>query len=105
MRGRMCWVIGLASILMLGCLHAPMLWSPDSRWLAYTMAVRPESPNLPPGWIFETAPAGAKGAGWTHATARPPALAYRLWATRAETGVSVLLEESRGPITSPCWSP
>ena len=30
---------------------------------------------------------------------------YRLWATRPEGGESVLLEESRGPLTSPSWSP
>ena len=30
---------------------------------------------------------------------------YRLWATRADTGASVLLEESTGPLTAPGWSP
>src|SRR5262249_15007591 len=36
---------------------------------------------------------------------RPAATSYRLWATQAETGESVLLEEARGPLSSPCWSP
>ena len=33
------------------------------------------------------------------------ATVYRVWATRPDSGESVLLEESRGPLTSPAWSP
>jgi hypothetical protein len=109
---------GLWAVAMLGCLHAPMLWSPDGRWLAYTMAVRSDQPSLEPGWLFETAPRNrASGLDLTirEAQALKPAeagprggtgvLLYRLWATRADTGESVLLENARGPLTTPCWSP
>ncbi len=37
------------------------------------------------------------------AAERPPALLYRLWATRPDSGDSVLLEESKNPLTSPVW--
>ncbi|HEV3121432.1 MAG TPA: biopolymer transporter Tol [Isosphaeraceae bacterium] len=43
-------------------------------------------------------PAGADEAGG-------PISRYRIWATRAETAESVLLEDSAGPLTSPGWSP
>ena len=88
------------SIALAGCLHAPMPWSPDGKWIAYTMEVRPIECILHPGWLFEppTAPrALPAGPG------RPSS--YRLWATRKDSGASVLLEESEQPITAPGWSP
>jgi hypothetical protein len=89
-----------SSIVLAGCLHAPMPWSPDGKWIAYTVEVRPIERILRPGWLFEppsvplVSPAGP---------ARPSA--YRLWATRRDTGASVLLEESEQPLTAPGWSP
>ena len=98
--------LGIALLLALclgGCLHAPVLWSPDGQWLAYTMALRPDRPGLTPGWLFATAMPEASPMS---APPRPMApRLYRLWATRPESGESVLLEESRGPLTSPSWSP
>lgn len=92
-------VIGLAALLVgaSGCLHAPMPWSPDGAWLAYPVAARAADGILAPGWLFAPGPA----------LDRPPAAAtgYRLWATKASSGASVLLEESAGPITAPGWSP
>src|SRR5690348_1534515 len=90
-------MIGIASLAVLGCLHAPVLWSPDGQWLAYTLCSRP-------GWLFETGGDGDPGRSASIPARRAP-LRYRLWATRAESSESVLLEESRGPLTSPCWSP
>ena len=98
-------MVGLVSALTLGCLHAPVLWSPDGRWLAYTLAVQPGTRTLAPGWLFETEPAARPDIGSTRRERPVEVTGYRLWATRAETGESVLLEESRGPLTSPCWSP
>src|SRR5437868_5032644 len=97
-------IVGLSALALIGCLHAPVLWSPDGHWLAYTMAFRSEPAGLSPGWLFETA--APEGAALSAApTGRLAPLTYRLWATRAETRESVLLEESRGPLTSPTWSP
>src|SRR4051794_14164690 len=99
------WIVCLASVLTLGCLHAPVLWSPDGRWLAYTLAVQPTGQAPAPWWLFETAPPPRSGLNATTPVRRPASSVYRLWATSAETGESVLLEESRGPLTSPGWSP
>ncbi|MGE5755152.1 MAG: biopolymer transporter Tol, partial [Planctomycetaceae bacterium] len=99
------WNVGLVSALMLSCLHAPVIWSPDGRWLAYTMAVQPGSRMRAPWWLFETEPPARSDREPVRPKPRAAAVAYRLWATRAETGESVLLEGSRGPLTSPGWSP
>ena len=96
-------IAGLSALALLGCLDAPVLWSPDGQWLAYTMALRPGQPGLAPGWLFETALAESMPPGRRPGGVGP--LLYRLWATRATGGESVLLEESRGPLTSPSWSP
>ena len=81
-----------------GCWHTPMPWSPDGTWIAYTVEVRPTDQLLAPGWLFEVG----------RPTPRPsssPVVGYRLWATRAATNTSVLLEDSPGPLTAPGWSP
>ncbi len=93
-------IVGLATTLLIlaGCLHAPIPWSPDGSWIAYTVEVRPTDQILAPGWIFDTSRPPKKP------TTSPPS-SYRLWATRASTNASVLLEESTGPITAPGWSP
>ena len=57
--------LALASALVVGgCLHAPMPWSPDGKWLAYTVEVRPIDGLLRPGWLFDspTAPPARSGA-------------------------------------------
>jgi Tol biopolymer transport system component len=96
--------LALASALAIaGCLHAPMPWSPDGKWLAYTVEVRPIGPMLRPGWLFD--PALADGPAGVDPGSRTPPTAYRLWASRADGGASVLLEDSPGPITAPGWSP
>ena len=89
-----------SSIAIVGCLHAPMLWSPDGKWLAYTVEVRPIDRLLRPGWIFESPTAPS-----TQPIPKGRPTAYRLWATRNDTGASVLLEESNHPLTAPGWSP
>ncbi len=102
MRRNLLPTFAIASMLLVigGCLHAPMPWSPDGKWLAYTVEVRPMEGLLRPGWLFESPtaiPAAPSAAG------RPTA--YRIWATRGDTGASVLLEETSLPLTSPGWSP
>lgn len=106
MRRQAGWLLGLASAMMVGCLSAPVLWSPDGRWLAYTVAVRADGPLLEPGWLFRTGSGGSDDLlGWGDPARRPAAAVHRIWATEAETGVSVLLEQSPGPLSSPAWSP
>jgi hypothetical protein len=98
----------LGSSLLASCLHAPMSWSPDGRWLAYTTIERAGCAELRPGWLFEissaagvSAAAGARLAPEGHELAAR----YKIWATERGTLSSVLIEESRGPLSSPSWSP
>ncbi len=80
-----------------GPAQAPPSWSPDGRWVAY-LSTGGDGGGLPaPGWIF----------GWNEsaAPAEGESTTYRLWTTRPETGVSVLLDEGAGPRTAPGWSP
>jgi len=101
MRRILCSTFVLAcSFAIAGCIHAPMPWSPDSRWIAYTVEVRPIDQILRPGWLFESPSRPSTLLG---GSTRPTA--YRLWATRKDTGASVLLEESDQPMTAPGWSP
>jgi Tol biopolymer transport system component len=88
------------SLALAGCLHAPMPWSPDGKWIAYAVEVRPVERILRPGWLFQ-APATPPPS----ATAPNPPTGYRIWATRKDSGTSVLLEESDRPLTAPGWSP
>jgi Tol biopolymer transport system component len=99
------WAAGVAASLLAGCLHAPVLWSPDGRWLAYTLAVRPGAGIPSPGWLFQTSPAKTIAPTPAEPGRGAASRVYRLWTTRVDTGASVLLEESTGPITSPGWSP
>lgn len=106
MRRGFVWAVGLsACVLVAGCLHAPVLWSPDGHWLAYTIAVRPDPRIPPPGWLFDTSPEEPRNLSKRDSLTTGQPNLYRLWVTRVDNGSSVLLEESRGPLTSPCWSP
>lgn len=107
MRLQVAGLLGLALVVSLGCVPAPVLWSSDGRWLAYTLAVRAEGERLlPSGWLHRVKPGvESEQLGWTPegAAEHPPAILYRLWATRPDSGDSVLLEESMNPLTSPVW--
>ena len=87
---------GIAAATVAGCVHTPIAWSPDGRWLAFTVATRPADRVLAPGWIFGGEPARPGG---------EDRVTYRLWTTRPDTGASTLLETSAGPLTSAGWSP
>ena len=95
------WTLALGCVIaIVGCVHAPLPWSPDGKWIAYTVEVRPTDRILRPGWLFESPTTPLVEPGGSN---RPSA--YRLWATREDSGASVLLEESGQPITAPGWSP
>lgn len=101
MKRPLVWTFGVLAALA-GCVHSPLGWSPDGRWLAYTTVAGHEGAGrLAPGWIFGDDAAGSKAAP----AEKGAASAYRIWATRAETGETVLLEDSPGPLTSPGWNP
>lgn len=77
---------------------APMAWSPDGSWIAYTVEVRPAEQVAAPGRLFKSVLSLPK-------PATIPVVGYRLWLTQAATQSSILLEDSVGPLTAPGWSP
>ncbi len=95
-------LMGLDSISALPEMPAPTDWSPDGRWLAYVVEARPVAAPVEPGWLFRSAKEDR--AEPSHALSKTPATSYRLWTSCPETGESVLLDESRGPISAPCWN-
>ncbi|MDB5351032.1 MAG: periplasmic component of the Tol biopolymer transport system [Planctomycetota bacterium] len=97
------WLGLLGANLVLPGAPSPVSWSPDGRWLAYVQEIRPVRLPITPGWLFRVE---AKEAVVDRAVldATRPASLYRLWATKPDTGESVMLAESRGPLTSACWS-
>lgn len=90
-------VLGLVGWLSLA-LHASAAdWSPDGRWLSYALRAAPASDLLKPGWLL---------AGLDPAVSASPAPGpWRLWATRAGDGRSLILANAQGPIGPPAWSP
>jgi len=85
-----------------------MSWSPDSQWLCYTLTVGSEADALQPGWLFETSrdrPENRAPAGLASPKLPDPAPVYRIWASPQDRRPSVLIEESRWPLTTASWSP
>ena len=89
-------------------MSSPMSWSPDGEWLSYTVVTDAEPDRLRPAWTFLSANAGSEPPGphgpVSRGTVAPPAI-YRIWATNRGRQPSVLIEESRWPLTAPAWSP
>lgn len=104
----------LTTAVAAGWVGAPMSWSPDGRWLSYTMAPDPSPADRRPGWLFDhpsgnppVAPAPGHGDVRGEVVPGPSAApgAFRIWASRRDGGTSALIEESEWPLTSPSWSP
>ena len=98
----------LTTAVAAGWVSSPMSWSPDARWLSYTVAPDPGPVERAPGWIFDASrggPGNRDGRG--DGTAKTPAGAgtYRIWASQRDGEASVLIEESAWPLTAPSWSP
>ncbi len=93
------WLLATLPALAATGTDAPISWSADGSWYAYTVAARADR-NLPaPGWIFggEFEPPTPAETG--------ERLKFRVYAGEPATGSTVLLEESDAPLTSPAWSP
>ena len=85
-----------------------MSWSPDSEWLSYTVVSDATHDALRPGWLFASAldrsdPVGHQRPSGGRSAAEAPI--YRIWTTHRDGETSVLIEESRWPLTVPSWSP
>jgi len=91
------------------CLHAPLSWSADGQWLAYTVAEPPAAATIKPGWLFTTVqePGRTEEKGETELVvpAEADLVRYRIWATERGSLASVKIEESSFPLSSPAWGP
>lgn len=94
--------------------QAPVAWSPDGAWLAYTLAEPAGAGTAPaalaPGWLTQEQPATRttpEAAASTAAERPSPSepLRYKIWATQRGTLASVLIEDSPHPVSSPAWGP
>jgi len=88
-------VLGLlAPSILAASFASPLDWSADGRWLAHTID-KPDSPASPPDWLFlrNSAADAAPGGPSTH----------QVWVTRSDGTESVLIEESRWPLSAPTW--
>ena len=96
----------MATSLTVSCLHAPMSWSPDGQWLAYTMVEPADTPTLKPGWLYDSgALFPARRGSFLPLDDRPKTgfPRYRIWATERGSGVSVLIADAAYPLSSPVW--
>jgi hypothetical protein len=83
-----------------------MSWSPNSQWLSYTLINEPGTEQLEPGWLFGTAPsrgAEQEGSALDAMQAIAGRTTYQIWTTRRDGRSSVLIEQSRWPLSSPAW--
>ncbi|WP_165222592.1 PD40 domain-containing protein [Aquisphaera insulae] len=96
----------MTASLVASSLHSPPAWSPDGQWLAYTTAT---SGAAGPQAGFLVSPADDPTAPPSRRPAEGPAPAaarrYRIWAREKATGASVLVEDSKDPVTAPAWGP
>jgi len=100
----------LSTSLALTSSRLPVAWSPDSRWICYTVVESREPGTAPPGWIFgpENAPSTGNATAPRPVDASPgrDSAAYRIWATQAAAPyASALIEDSEAPLGSPNWRP
>ena len=49
----------LTTAVAAGWVSSPMSWSPDARWLSYTVAPDPGPVERAPGWIFDASRGGS----------------------------------------------
>jgi hypothetical protein len=107
-------IVRFVTVIAIACLASPsnggvtgssMSWSPDSRWLCYTVChyrARRLNPHnsLLGGWSepLERAPASL-----TASHEPGEAMIYRIWAADQLSPASVLIEESRWPLSAPAW--
>lgn len=91
----------LASSLLATSFAAPLEWSPNGQWLAYTIIDAEPTSILPEGWLTSPAAAAPPAPGPASPGSR---ISHRVWASRPAAPESVLIAESRWPLSSPTWS-
>jgi Tol biopolymer transport system component len=83
-----------------------MSWSPDSQWVSYTVITEAQRHGPRASWLFDTV-TGRRGEPFQSELGAQPALsaraAYRIWTTSRDGQSTVLIDESRWPLSTPSW--
>jgi WD40-like Beta Propeller Repeat len=97
----------LASPSRAAGMSSPMSWSPDSRWLAYTASYDPAAETTRPGWLLGSLAGNPESTAAGASTRKDLAgsAGFRIWAGDQNGRSTVLIEESRWPLSAPAWSP
>ena len=96
--GLFVWLGMLPTVALAGP-EAPVAWTADGHWFAYTVAVPVERTLPAPGWIFGK-PATRFAVPVAEGRCR-----YRIYVSDVATGSTILLEDGESPLTSPVWGP
>ena len=88
-------------------LIAPLSWSSDSRWLCYTALDDPAQAIQSTESLFGRTRERLEGVRSAAVTRQDPAapVVYRIWAADQTGRTTVLIEESRWPLSAPAWGP
>ena len=95
----------LTAPILASCLHSPLSWSPDGRWLVFTVAQRTDPAESGPAPAFDPLAEPAAGPPVVAQGPADASLRYRIWAAERATANSVLVEESPYPLSAPVWGP
>jgi hypothetical protein len=91
--------------LLASCLHSPLSWSPDGRWLVFTVAQRSDPAASRPAQAFDPLADPAVGPPEVAQGPAEGSLRYRIWAAERATANCVMVEEAPYPLSAPVWGP
>jgi hypothetical protein len=106
-------VVCISAIHVLACsssaawMSSPMSWSPDSRWLCYTVSFDPAAETFQAGWLLGPIESRQESPAAPESTRKDLAgcAVFRIWAADQTGQSTVLIEESRWPLSAPAWGP
>lgn len=91
--------------ILASCLHSPLSWSPDGRWLVFTVAQQSDPAASRPSSAFDPLREPVAGPPDGARTSADASSRYRIWAAERATANSVLVEETNYPLSAPVWGP
>ena len=92
------WFLAMIPTSMPGAIDTAPRWSPNGRWLAYSVAAPADPSEAASGWLLGGGPGPAQG--WS-----ATGLVFRVIVSEIASGHSVVLDESREPLSAPAWRP
>src|SRR5690349_14991714 len=86
-QGLLVFVRLLTTAAVAGWIGSPMSWSPDARWLSYTVEPDLAQVGREPGWLFGAsrgAPGNVEHIGDGSLNATAGQMGYRIWASQRD---------------------